>query len=207
MGFGNKTVSSTCGWRKDGSEQRRAFVVGVTGVIGSGKTTFCKFLHDKFGFVHIDADKIVHELYKVGRPGYEAIKKHFGAEFARNRRGAKVAVEFGPEINRTSLREFLFKNPKEISRKIRTLNKLIHPLVADEVYKKLVQLKGGRKAKTPLFVCIESVYFDKNNLGKFVDKIITIDAPDEEILRRLASRGIPKKELKAILGFQRKNPS
>lgn len=164
-------------------------VVGVTGVIGSGKSTFCRFLKSKFGFKYIDADKIVHSLYKVGKPGYKKIEKYFGSRFV-----GKSGVD------RESLRKFLLKNPQ----KFRLINKFIHPLVAAEVNKKKVQLKAQHKSKTPLLICVEAVYFERKNLGKFVNKIVTVDAPDSEILRRLKSRGIKKGELTALLQFQRK---
>ncbi|MEK9132764.1 MAG: dephospho-CoA kinase [Patescibacteria group bacterium] len=175
MEFGNKT-----------------FVLGITGVIGSGKSELCRFLAERYGFIWIEADKIVHELYKVGRPGYEVIRKKFG-EYAI---GAK-------EVNRKWLREFVLKDPRKIPARIRTLNRLIHSLVAAEMNKKIVQLKAQHKSKTPLLICIEAVYFKKKNLGKFVDKIITVDAPDKEILRRLRNIKVPQHEIKRLIDFQR----
>ncbi|MBI2638444.1 dephospho-CoA kinase [Candidatus Peregrinibacteria bacterium] len=161
----------------------RRKIIGVTGVIGSGKSAVCRILEEKFGFYWIDADKVVHELYLPGRPGYQKIKDYFGAQFV----GKKG-------VHRGRLRRFLLKTPQ----KLWILNKLIHPLVVHEMNKKIVQSKGNR-------ICIEAVYFEPNDLGKFVDQILVIDASDEQIFKRLKSRKIPKSQLIALLKFQRKN--
>lgn len=163
----------------------RREIIGVTGVIGSGKSTACSILEKKFGFRWIDADKIVHELYRPGQPGYQKIKDYFGTQFV----GKKG-------VHRGRLRRFILKTPQ----KLWILNKLIHSLVVHEVNKKIVQYKNCR-------ICIEAVYFDPADLGKFIDRLVIIDAPDEKILKRLAKRKIPRKQLLALLKFQRKNLS
>lgn len=166
----------------------KPFVLGVTGVIGSGKSVFCKILQ-RLGFYWISADKFVHKLYRRGRPGYKKISEKFGSQFVNR-----------VEVNRKKLREFVLKNPQ----RIRTLNELIHPLVAVGVNKKVVQIVRANKSKKQILICIEAVYFDRKNLGKFVNKIITINAPDGVILERLKGRGIPKKQLKKLLALQRR---
>lgn len=168
---------------------KKTFILGVTGFIGSGKSTLCRFLHEKYGFNWINADSLVHELYGFGMPGYKKIKKYFGDNFV-----GKTGVK------REILRDFVSKNPK----KILLLNKLIHPLVFKDVNKKVVQLKRLHKGKKQLLVCIEATYFDEKNLGKFIDQFVFVDAPDKKILKRLKGRKIPKNHLQALLNFQRK---
>lgn len=158
----------------------RCEIIGVTGVIGSGKSTVCRILEKEFGFCWIDADKIVHELYQPGQPGYQKIKDYFGSQFV----GAKG-------VHRGRLRRFVLKTPQ----KLWILNKLIHPLVVHEVNKKMREKP----------ICIEAVYFEPKDLGKFIDRLIIVDASDEIILKRLARRKIPHKQLMALLKFQRKN--
>lgn len=155
----------------------KIFILGVTGVTGSGKSEFCRFLRRQFGFYWIPADKIVHNLYFAGKEGYKRIKKHFGEKFI----GKKC-------VDRNKLREFILKNPA----KLKLLNKLIHPLVVLKVNKKIVQIKRDHKSKNHIFICIEAFYFDKKNLGKFVDQVVVLDAPDEVILKRLKNRKILK---------------
>lgn len=160
----------------------------MTGVIGSGKSEFCRFLQNFFGFYYIDADKIVHNLYLAGHDGYKIVKKYFGCDFIN-----KICVD------RNKLREFILKNPA----KLKILNKLIHPLVAQEVNKKVVQLQCGRKSKTPIFICIEAIDFDQKYLGKIVDQVVKLDASDEIIFKRLKKRNLTAGQLKKILKLQR----
>lgn len=169
-------------------KKSKIFILGVTGVTGSGKSEFCRFLRRQFGFYWISADKIVHNLYLAGKEGYKRIEKHFGEKFVGN-----------ACINRGKLREFILKNPA----KLKFLNKLIHPLVALDVNKKVVQIKRASKSKNRIFICIEAFYFEKENLGKFVDQIVVLDAPDEVILKRLKNRKLPKAEFQKILKLQR----
>lgn len=168
----------------------KTFVLGVTGVMGSGKSRLCRFLKKEFGFYWIEADRIVHLLYKAGQPGYFRIKKYFGKKFVSKK-----------EVKRDLLRKFVFKNPHKLD----VLNKVIHPLVMQEVNKKIIQLKRLYKGKKPLFVCIEAIYFETFNLGKFVDRLIVVDADDDKIFEHVKKRKIPRDQLKSILAFQRRN--
>lgn len=171
----------------------RSYIVGVTGVIGSGKSTFCKFLAEKYGFHWIHADAITHELYKPEQPGYRKIKEYFGSQFV-GKHG----------VHRGRLRRFILKSPQ----KLWILNQLIHPLIVHEVNKKVVQLLRWTKTIRNEFVkiCIEAIYFEPKDLGKFIDELIIVLCPDEKILlKRLSLRKIPRKQLQTLIHFQRKN--
>jgi dephospho-CoA kinase len=169
------------------------FIVGVTGVIGSGKSMLCNFLAEQYGFHWIHADAITHELYKPEQPGYRKIKEYFGDQFV-GKRG----------VHRGRLRRFILKSPQ----KLWILNQLIHPLIVHEVNKKIVQLlrKGKAVSNEPVKICIEAIYFEPKDLGKFIDELIAVHCPDEKILlKRLNSRKVPKNQLQTLIAFQRKN--
>ena len=87
---------------------------------------------------------------------------------------------------------------------MRILNQLMHPLVHDEVNKKIVQLKRLYKGKKHLSVCLEAFYFEPKDLGTFIDRLVIVDAPDAAIMKRVAQRGIAAAEIKTLLKFQRK---
>lgn len=172
---------------------RDTFIVGVTGVIGSGKSMLCKFLAEKYGFHWIHADAITHELYKPEQSGYRKIKEYFGDQFV-----GKVGVHRG------RLRRFILKSPQ----KLWILNQLIHPLIVHEVNKKIEKLSKAQKAihKERVKICIEAVYFEAKDLGKFIYELIVVHCQDEKVLlKRLNSRNVPKKQLKTLIHFQRKN--
>jgi len=159
-------------------------VIGVTGVIGSGKTTLCKYLEATHGFEFINADEIVHQLYKVGESGYEIIKREFGSEFVGEL-----------EVDRSSLRKFVLQDREQILR----LNKLIHPLVDEIVSKKIAQLKALGKSK----ICVESFYFEQNGLRNKIDVLVLVDSPTWLIKKRVIERKIPKEEFDTLLTLQR----
>lgn len=171
-----------------GTKIIKPFILGVTGVIASGKSVFCRFIEEKYGFNWINADSLVHELYMANNAGYRAIKEHFGEEFV----GEK-------EVNRILLREFVLKNPE----KLRILNEIIHPLVDEVVNKKVVHIDGLHKGKNKVLIVIEAVYFEPNMLGKFIDRKILIDASDDIILNRLRDRHIAEEQAEALIKVQR----
>ncbi|MBI5413348.1 dephospho-CoA kinase [Candidatus Peregrinibacteria bacterium] len=174
MGSGHKTV--------------KPLVLGVTGVVASGKSVFCEFLEEQLGFNWINADKLVHELYLAGNEGYKKIKEYFGGKFV----GEK-------EVNRTLLREFVLKNPE----KLRTLNEIVHPLVEGMLNKKVVQLSGVNRGKSKVLIVVEAFYLEPNMLGKFIDRKVLIDASDDVILKRLKARNLPEEQGRRLLSFQR----
>lgn len=169
------------------------YCVGVTGVIGSGKSTLCRFLHDRYGFHWIDADEITHELYRNGAHGYKKIAEYFGLYYV----GKKG-------VHRVRLRKLVLRSPQ----KIWILNKLMHPLVSHEVNKKIAQLKREQNGRGTSFdvlrICIEAVYFEPGDLGKFADEIITVQAAEKNIIRRLESRGLEIGDIKKLYKFQKR---
>ncbi len=167
---------------------KNIFVLGVTGVIGSGKSVFCKFLQKFFGFHYIDADSIVRNLYLAGNDGYKRINAYFGGDFVNR-----------TDVNRDRLRKFILMYPE----KLKILNKLIHPFVAREMNKKIVQIKRESTSKNRIFICIEAINFEQKYLGKIVDQVVILNESDEIILKRLKNRNIPIGQIKKILKLQR----
>lgn len=143
-----------------------ARIFGVTGGFGVGKSTFCRFLQD-FGGIWIDADELTHELYLPEGQGYKKIAGYFGEEFVDPKKG----------VLRARLRRVVLKNPQ----KLWILNKLIHPLITSEVNKHIRSVAKDATTKKPVFV--EAFYFEKNDLGKFIDKIILIERDPKKVMK------------------------
>jgi dephospho-CoA kinase len=136
-------------------------VIGVTGFIGSGKTTVCKEL-EKLGVFYIDSDLIVHDLYEAGKEGARKIELFFGEDYLKK----------DGSVNRRKLKKVVFGD----IRKLKILNNLIHPLVCAEIERVL------KKSDAEICV-IEAVYFEKKNLGRFIDKLVWVEGRnvDEKI--------------------------
>lgn len=131
-------------------------IVGITGSFGVGKSTVCRMMQ-KYGATWIEADSIVHELYKPGRIGYQKIAGYFGKEFIDPKKGVK----------RDRLRKVVLKNPQ----KLWILQKLIHPFVFHEIKELIHKIKKQNQTK---IVCIESLYFEKADCGKNIDSLIEV---------------------------------
>lgn len=138
-------------------------IVGVTGYLGSGKSTALKFFKDA-GFCVIDSDDIVHNLYKQGEAGWRKIKKFFGEEYLKGKSG---------DVDRKILGKFVFENPA----KLKILEKLIHPLVFNEIRH---EIKSSKKNK----IAIEAVAFDEKQIGHKIDYKVWIDLDFETAYRR-----------------------
>ena len=94
-------------------------VIGLTGGMGSGKSTVATFMCEVSGAKHIDADHVCRQLLEPHEKGWCAIKNIFGGEY------------FRPDqtIDRPRLRHEIFHD-KEVRNQ---LNLLLHPLVRDEI--------------------------------------------------------------------------
>jgi dephospho-CoA kinase len=105
------------------------WVIGLTGGIGSGKSTVAQWLSEQ-GIAVIDADRTVHELYENDKETIEAIVEEFG-------RGVMTDTE---TIDRKALGRLVFSEP---SLRIR-LEKIIHPRVAKSMHRQqsLIEAMG-----------------------------------------------------------------
>lgn len=158
-------------------------ILGICGKISSGKSEVMKILA-KRGFSLIDADKIVHDLYKKNAVGAKKIAAYFGRAFLRK----------DGSVNREKLRNIVFNDDDE--RKM--LENLIHPEVYAEIQRLLLKLRGKN-------VAIESVYFDQGFLADFVDKILWIERPEEEIKKVLIKeRGFSEEMAQGLVNLIQK---
>ena len=138
-------------------------LIGVTGPIGTGKSTVTKYL-EKHGYFAINTDEIVHILYK-DKSVQNEIKKFIPV----------LKIKDG-DIDRDSLREYLIDNPNKKKR----LEKYVHALVVKEV-EKLV-----KTSKKPCV--IEAPLLFESGLDLISDKIIYVDAKRQSQIEHLKAR-------------------
>ncbi|MCX6734995.1 MAG: dephospho-CoA kinase [Candidatus Peregrinibacteria bacterium] len=138
-------------------------VIGITGKIASGKSRLMKEYEER-GFYCIYADKIVHDLYVSGGVGAKVLAAVFGKKFL-NEDGS---------VDRMKLRDVVFTDEA----KLKLLNDVIHPLV----YEEISILMKKKKSEN---IAIEATYFDPNFLEDFVDEVVLVERPKEEIIECL----------------------
>jgi dephospho-CoA kinase len=158
-----------------------AFVVGLTGPMGSGKSTVAAILRE-LGAKVLDADALVHDEQLRGTLGYSAILQTFGT---------KVLGE-DKEIDRAKLAVEVFGDPV----KLRRLEQILHPRVIARV------LEARSMLADDAVLVVEAIKLLDGDLRKACDRIWVVVAPRNTMLERLASRGIGEREAELRLAQQ-----
>lgn len=155
-------------------------IIGLTGGIGSGKSTISA-LFSKFAIDVIDADKVARSVVEKGKPAFKKIQNYFGGS---------IVNENG--LDRRQLRDIIFANPDKQA----WLNALLHPLIRTEI---LAQLKESQSDYTLL----EAPLLIENKLTKYCDYILVVDVSELVQIKRATLRdGTTVKGIKAIMASQ-----
>jgi len=162
----------------------KKFIIGVTGKIGSGKTTFCKILQ-KEGIFYIETDKIVHFLYTRNNKGAKLVKRIFGKDF----------LTAAGDVNRVKLRDYFLNSHN----KFKLFLKNFYPIVISEIKKRINESKTR-------FIVLEFIDFDIKDFRKLINFLAYIDCPEKLILKRYVSKKFPRSYLKKVMLLQ-KTPS
>jgi dephospho-CoA kinase len=158
--------------------------VGLTGGIGSGKSTVADLLAQR-GAVLIDADKVAREVVAPGGPAYQPIIDRFGT----------AVVDDGGLIDRPKLASLVFGHAEALA----DLNAITHPAIGVE----MITRKDGF-ADTPVIVVMDipllkSIHRQTLSLAA----VIVVDVPTELALERLVTqRGMDRHDAEARIGSQ-----
>ncbi|WP_371373527.1 dephospho-CoA kinase [Thalassotalea aquiviva] len=156
-------------------------VIGLTGGIGSGKTTIAN-LFLPYGIDIIDADIIAREVVEPGSQALSAIAQHFGQSF----------IQANGELNRPKLRQRVFAKEEDK----RWLNNLLHPLIGDKIR------HACQQAKSPYCLLVAPLLIE-NGLNKSVDKVLVVDvSPQTQLKRTLARDQSSEQTVKNIIKAQ-----
>ena len=142
-------------------------LVGLTGNIGSGKSTVAQLLSER-GATIIDADVLSRRAVEVGMPAYKAIAARWGTSILDSEGGA---------IDRSALRRVVFSDAAELEQ----LNAIVHPEV-ERMRAALVD--HARQRGDRLVVCDIPLLFERRMTDTF-DRIVLVDAPRPVRLERL----------------------
>lgn len=157
-------------------------IIGLTGGIGSGKTTASK-MFEELGVPVVDADVVSREVTAAGGKAIDAIRASFGAE-ALDEKGA---------MNRPFIRELIFKDAQAKKK----LESILHPVIQKECLERLASLNAPYAVvSVPLLV--ESRFWLKK-----VDRLVVIDLPEAEQIKRTVKRdGLSEEMVKSIIAKQ-----
>lgn len=157
------------------------FVVGLTGGIGSGKSTVAS-LFAEHGVPIIDADVIAKEITTPDKPAFSAIVKHMG----------QVIVRADGSLDRAKLRQLIFSDPTQRL----WLERLLHPLILEEMRQQIANKQAPYCiAVIPLLLEVE--FFS------LINRILVVDASESTQIKRVMLRDkLSQQDIDAILQTQ-----
>ena len=157
------------------------YIVGLTGGIGSGKTTVSTMFAEK-GITIVDADIVAREVVEPNSQALINIAQHFGDD---------ILLANG-QLNRSLLRSKVFADENEKQ----WLNNLLHPLIRESILAQLSQSKGD-------YCILSAPLLFENNLQQFVNRKLVIDVSVATQLARTCLRDKSNEsEVMAIINSQ-----
>ena len=147
--------------------------IGLTGGIGSGKTTVAK-IFELLGTPVYFADEASKRLYHTNKELITGLKKHFGEDIYTNE-----------QLNRSKLAAIVFNDPE----KLELLNSLVHPPTIKDAEEWM------QKQNVPYVIKEAALLFEAGS-AKALDFVVGVSAPEELRIKRVMDRdGIKKEEV------------
>lgn len=143
--------------------------LGLTGSIGSGKSTVSELLRAK-GVPVVDADQLAREVIQSGSPGESKVLKNFGTD----------VVDANGHLDRKKMASVVFSNPE----KLRLLESIIHPLVQE----KTKQLRSDLERDGHRLAFYDVPLLFEKKLEPQFDGLVVVFADLETCIRRVMAR-------------------
>lgn len=158
-------------------------VIGLTGGIGSGKSTVSALLAEK-GAVVVDADAIVRELQQPGTPVFAAMVDRFG----------EGIVAADGSLDRAAVADLVFDDPAALA----DLNAIVHPAVGADIAARMAAL-----AETDEVVVLDVPLLVESSRPYPVAGLLVVDVDPEVAVERLvAQRGMREADVRARMARQ-----
>jgi dephospho-CoA kinase len=159
-----------------------AFVVGLTGGIGSGKSAAA----DEFarlGAAVVDTDAIAHELTRAGGAAIAQVRRVLGDEY----------IDAAGAMDRAKVRARVFSDPAAKSR----LETLLHPMIRAESERRIAA------AQAPYVVHVVPLLVESADYRRRVSRVLVVDCPPQVQMERVRQRsGLEEAQIERIMGAQ-----
>lgn len=163
------------------AQDRQPLVVGLTGGIGSGKSTVAA-IFSSLGVPVIDADVLARQLVEPGESALEEIRQCFGER----------SVTPGGHLDRAFLRQRIFSNQDEKQK----LESILHPRIRGLIRQWVAAVKS------PYCVVVIPLLLETGQTD-LVDRVLVVDASENEQLKRVAARdGLTHNVVMSIMDAQ-----
>ena len=157
-----------------------AFVVGLTGGIGSGKSLAAQFF-SQLGALVIDADQLARSAVERGSEGFDEVLLRFGDTVLKN-----------GDIDRVALGQIVFENPQAK----KDLEEIIHPRIRAEFEEAVASLNPGQIMVYEIPLLVET------NAADRFDFVITVESDPEVRKQRLRARGMFHSDIEKRMASQ-----
>lgn len=159
----------------------KPWILGLTGGIGSGKSAAAQCFVD-LGVHLVDADNAARWVVEPGRPALAQITEHFGPG----------VLQADGTLNRSALRELIFKDPQQRV----WLEGLLHPLIREEIRQYLARAESA-------YAILVSPLLLETSQHQMVQRVLVIDVPESVQIERTVLRDRTNEEqVRAILKAQ-----
>jgi len=156
--------------------------IGLTGGIGSGKSTIANLFNHDYAIPIIDADIIAHQLVRPGQPALSAIKKQFGMSI----------INPDQTLNRDQLKQIVFLDKS----KKKQLESILHPLIFQRM-----QIEFERQT-APYSILSIPLLIETQRVS-FVDQVLVVDCTLETQIKRVQERDkLSKERILSIISSQ-----
>ncbi len=161
-------------------------IIGITGGIGTGKSTVLKILKEEYNAYIIETDRLAHALMNPGEEAYKQIVAVFSEE---------ILNEAG-EIDRGVLGQLVFRNKN----KLQQLNAIVHPAVKQYI---LRDIEEKRQENKTVYYVIEAALLIEDGYKEICDELWYIYAArDIRVQRLLSGRGGTKEKWLQVISNQ-----
>lgn len=143
-----------------------SFIVGITGGIGSGKSTIAGAFR-QLGVDTVDADYASRAVVEPGMPALASIEAHFGGDI----------IQEDGSLNRAALRSIVFSDPEQK----KWLESLLHPLIREWIVEQLENSSGA-------YIILESPLLFETDQHQLVDTVLLVDLPESLQIERACAR-------------------
>ena len=158
-------------------------LVGLTGGIGSGKSTVAALLADR-GAVIVDADQVARDVVEPGEPAFVSLVERFGPEI----------VGADGRLDRPKLAEIAFATEEATA----DLNAITHPAVGAEFLRRMTEVPDDAIVVCDVPLLVES----ETARSRGYEFVIVVEAPREVRLERLEGRGVNRGDAEARMAKQ-----
>jgi dephospho-CoA kinase len=169
----------------DGQAARRVAVIGLTGGIGSGKSTVADLLVER-GAALVDTDRIAHQLTAPGGDAIEPLRAAFG--------DAVIAAD--GSMDRAAMRARAFSEPEARRR----LEAILHPMIRARTDAGIAEAVAG--GAPYVVVAVPLLVESANGAGRF-DRVLVVDCPTDVQIERVMRRSqLRREQVESIIQAQ-----